>query len=79
MNTEQNHAHYFRDVSKLEKADVYRVLSLFGVTDPCLQHALKKILVAGKRGAKDEVKDIQEAILTLQRKLEMIEEDNNGR
>ena len=44
-----------------------------------LQHALKKVLVAGKRGAKDEIKDIEEAILTLQRKLEMIEEDNNGR
>ena len=79
MEAEQKNSHYFRDVSSLRHIDVYRVLSLFSVTDPCLQHALKKVLVAGKRGAKDEVKDIQEAILTLQRKLEMIEEDNNDR
>lgn len=30
--------------------DIYRVLVMFGVTDPCLQHAAKKILCAGQRG-----------------------------
>ena len=35
--------HYFKDVSNLKHIDVYRVLILFGVTDPCLQHAIKKI------------------------------------
>ena len=37
----QNHDHYFKDVSNLKHIDVYRVLILFGVTDPCLQHAIK--------------------------------------
>jgi len=68
--------HYFKDVSHLEVIDVYRVLSLFEVADPCLQHAIKKLLVAGKRGVKDSTKDIQEAIDSLERKLDMIEEDS---
>src|SRR5690606_25536791 len=38
----QTYGHYFRDVSHLQAIDVYRVLRLFGVTDPCLQHATKK-------------------------------------
>jgi hypothetical protein len=31
------HRHYFKDVSKLQTVDVYRVLTLFEVTDPCIQ------------------------------------------
>ena len=62
---DKKHSHYFKDVSKIDTIDVYRVLSLFNVTDPCLQHAIKKLLVAGGRGAKDINKDVQEAIDTL--------------
>ena len=69
------HSHYFKDVSKLQTVDVYRVLELFSVTDPCLQHAAKKILCAGGRGSKDIKKDIQEAIDSLNRRLEMYRED----
>lgn len=70
------HNHYFKPVAHLEHIDVYRVLSLFNVTDPCLQHAVKKLLVAGGRGAgKDEAKDIQEAIDTLERWKGMRAED----
>lgn len=72
----QNHDHYFKDVSNLKYIDVYRVLILFGVTDPCLQHAIKKLLCAGKRGVKDELKDVQEAISSLLRHLEIKTEDN---
>lgn len=70
--------HYFKDVRKLSVVDVYRVLVLFGVTDPCLQHAVKKLLVAGGRGSKDAPKDVDEAIATLQRWREMREEDNTN-
>lgn len=70
------HSHYFKDIGHLRTVDVYRVLSLFGISDPCLQHAAKKILVAGGRGAgKDIHKDIQEAIDTLVRWQEMQKED----
>ena len=71
----EKHTHYYKDVSHLETVDIYRVLELFKVTDPCLQHAVKKLLCAGIRGAKDKDKDIQEAIDTLQRWQEMRRED----
>ena len=74
----QNHDHYFKDVSNLKHIDVYRVLILFGVTDPCLQHAIKKLLCAGNRGAKDKNQDVQEAISSLLRYLEMQTENENN-
>ena len=68
--------HYFKDVSKFTHIDVYRVLSLWEVQDPCIQHAIKKLLVAGNRGYKDLEKDIQEAIDSLERWKEMQKETN---
>lgn len=73
--SESRYGHYYRNVSHLDYIDIYRVLELFGVSDPCLQHAAKKILVAGGRGSKDFEKDLDEAIATLQRKKLMLEED----
>lgn len=70
----QKHSHYFRDISHLDKIDIYRFCELFGVTGP-LEHALKKITCAGKRGAKDEIKDLNEAIDSIKRRIEMLEED----
>ncbi len=69
------HSHYHKSVKHLDSVDVYRVLSLFGVTDPCVQHAAKKLLCAGQRGAKDFSKDIREAVDTLERCLDMRAED----
>lgn len=61
--SERKHSHYFKSVEGLKDIDVYRVLQLFNVTDPCLQHTVKKLLVAGGRGGgKDITRDIQEAI-----------------
>lgn len=70
----KKHSHYKKDVSKLQFVDVYRVLDLFDVTHPAVQHAAKKVLCAGGRGAKDWEKDIQEAIDSLQRALDMKKE-----
>ena len=72
------HLHYFKDVTYLNVVDVYRVLQLFAVTDPCLQHAIKKLLVAGGRGAGKSIeKDVREAVDTLNRWLQMRAEDCN--
>ncbi|RQS39754.1 hypothetical protein DIE01_16205 [Burkholderia sp. Bp8990] len=60
------HSHYFKPCP-FDHIDVYRVLERFNVADPCLQHAIKKLLVAGGRGAKDIGQDVQEAIDTLER------------
>lgn len=67
---------YIVDISKYNKLDIYRILKLYEVSDPCLQHAIKKLLCAGKRGVKNQTQDINEAILSLQRLLEMQGEDN---
>ena len=73
------HGHYFKDVSNLATVDVYRLLQLFNVTDPCLQHAIKKLLVAGGRGAGKSIdRDIQEAMDTLLRWQEMQHEDKRN-
>ena len=44
------------------ETDVYRVLDAFKVTDPCLQHLVKKALAAGDRGHKDLAQDYQDII-----------------
>lgn len=73
------HPHYFKDVRHLGFVDVYRVLDLFEVTDPCITHAVKKLLVSGKRGGgKDRDRDIQEAIDSLERYKEMRREENEA-
>ena len=69
--------HYFKDVSHLNKIDIYSVLELFEVTNPCIQHAVKKLLCAGKRGSKDFNKDIQESIDTLLRLQEMTKDNES--
>ena len=68
---ERKHSHYFKDVSSVDQIDVYSVLRLFEVTDPCLQHIVKKALCAGKRGAKDFAKDVQEIADTANRLIEL--------
>jgi hypothetical protein len=68
--------HYYKKVP-FEYVDVYRVLELFEVTDPAIQHAVKKLLVAGNRGHKDIDKDVREAIVSLNRWIEMREEEKN--
>lgn len=68
--------HYFKALpAGCTHIDVYRVLSLFEVSDPALQHAVKKLLCAGARGAKDQGQDIAEAIATLQRWQQMRAEE----
>jgi hypothetical protein len=70
------HSHYFKNVSHLETIDVYRVLQLFDVTNPCIQHAIKKLLVAGNRGGgKNQQQDLKEAIDSINRAIDMMHED----
>lgn len=71
--------HYFKDVSHLSEVDVYRVCKLFGVNDAsgAKHHAIKKLLVSGNRGAKDNLQDVIEARNTLNRLITLMEEDAN--
>lgn len=68
MPGKHEHSHYFKSVEGLTHIDVYRVLQLFAVTDPCIAHAVKKLLVPGRRGAGKELnKDVKEAVDSLVR------------
>ncbi len=72
----RKHAHYFKPVAGFTEVDIYRVLRMFNVTDQAFGHAIKKLLVAGGRGAgKDVSRDVQEAIDTLIRWQELEAED----
>ncbi|MGL4467948.1 MAG: hypothetical protein ACRCUK_10715 [Plesiomonas shigelloides] len=42
--------------------DVYDVLKAWGVTNPALQHLIKKALQCGERGHKDVNQDLQDII-----------------
>ena len=53
--------------------DVYDVLKAFGVTCPAAQHAVKKLLCAGLRGAKSAEQDIEEAANSCRRAIELLE------
>lgn len=68
--------HYHKPVEGLKTVDVYRVLELFEVNDHAIGHAIKKLMCAGKRGGKDFETDIREAVDTLNRRLQMIAEDD---
>jgi predicted Ser/Thr protein kinase len=69
------HSHYYKYVGHLQYVDVYRVLQLFDVKDEPVAHAVKKLLCAGNRGVKDKETDIKQAIDSLKRQLEMMQED----
>lgn len=54
--------------------DVYDVLNAWGVTCSASQHAIKKLLMPGARGAKDRLKDLREADVSVLRAIQL-EED----
>ncbi len=70
----RKHSHYHKPCP-YPHIDVYRVLELFEVADPALQHIVKKALCAGQRGAKDFRKDLEEIVDTGNRRIEMLDED----
>lgn len=68
------HSHYHKDVSQYDTIDIYVICDLYVKDNSgCIQHAVKKLLCCGERGVKNNVKDLQEAIDTIQRKIEMLQ------
>lgn len=51
--------------------DVYDVLHAFEVTNPALQHLIKKALCAGLRGHKDREQDLNEILESAKRAIEL--------
>ena len=52
--------------------DVYSVLAAFEVTNPALQHLIKKALCAGLRGHKNELTDMDDIIESAYRAKDMV-------
>jgi len=59
------------DVSGFMNVDVYSVLEAFNVTCPARQHAIKKLLCSGLRGAKDSRQDLEEARDSITRSIQL--------
>lgn len=62
---------YDREIRTGVFVDVYDVLSAWEVTDPAIQHAIKKCLQPGARGVKSCRQDVEEAIASLKRSLDL--------
>ena len=60
---------------RTESVDVYDVLKAFGVTCPATQHAIKKLLMPGNRGHKDQLQDLNEAKQSIERAIELAIDD----
>lgn len=52
-------------------SDVYNVITAFGITCPAQAHALKKLLMAGKRGKGDILQDLSECRDAITRAMEL--------
>jgi hypothetical protein len=61
------------DVPQEINVDVYAVLDAFGVANPAVQHAIKKLLAPGQRGAKSAIQDLKEARASIDRAIQMEE------
>lgn len=70
------HNKYLREIKPGVWVDIYDVLNAWKVTDPCLQHAAKKVLQAGERGHKDRLEDLNDVVASTQRAIEMHKEWN---
>lgn len=70
LKTETKSGKYNKRIRN-EVVDVYDILSAFNVTCPALQHAIKKLLMPGQRGAKNRLADLIEARQALDRAIDM--------
>jgi hypothetical protein len=59
--------------------DVYDVLKAFNVTCPAIQHAVKKLLCPGQRGAKDAMQDLMEARFSIDRAMQLLAAASKGK
>lgn len=62
---------YKREIKPGVEVDIYDVLIAWNVTNPAIQHAIKKLLQPGQRGHKDAIQDLQEAMLSIGRAIEL--------
>jgi hypothetical protein len=62
---------YLREIKPGVLVDVYDVLSAWKVTNPALQHLIKKALQAGERGHKSRLEDLDDVVASAVRAREI--------
>lgn len=68
---------YDREIIPGVYVDVYDVLNAFTTGGPEVDHGVKKLLAPGERGDKDEITDLEEAIKSIQSRINHIKEWGN--
>ncbi len=67
---------YYKEIKPGVVVDVYDVVWAFKVTNPAIAHAAKKLLLSGQRtGGKSIEQDLREAIVAIERGIEL---ENHG-
>ena len=74
MSEQKDLGAHYSFVYKGIKVDPYRIFEIYGITNGAQQHAIKKLLRAGK-SVKSLDQDIAEVIVSLTRWQDMIRED----
>ena len=64
---------YHREIKPGVWVDVYDVLVAWSVTNPALQHLIKKALQPGERGHKDTSEDLKDILASAKRAIELSE------
>jgi hypothetical protein len=73
MQNKEEFPHYFKELPEgTTHVDIYMVLALFDVTDQAIGHAVKKLMCPGQRGGKGKMQDLEEAVKTLKRGLDVM-------
>ena len=73
MQNKEEFPHYFKELPEgTTHIDIYMVLALFDVTDQAIGHAVKKLMCPGQRGDKGKMQDLEEAVKTLKRGLDVM-------
>ncbi len=75
--SEQDPGKHYRYTYKGIKLDPFRICQIYEVYDFALQTIIKKALKAGERGHKDMRQDLMDIINSAQRKIEMLDEDED--
>lgn len=75
-NSKPKHSHYHKNVSQYDTMDIYAICKVWNVeSSGCTFAAVKKLLNAGERGAKDRITDLEQAIESIEALIKLVKMD----
>lgn len=75
-SSKPKHSHYHKDVSQYDTMDIYAICKVWNVeSSGCTFAAVKKLLNAGERGAKDRITDLEQAIESIEALIKLVKMD----